>query len=338
MYNYCVKYKRSIFFAYEWSAPFNNFYKDLIKKYKSVWDVRFGPNIATKPVALGEVEKYRNRNKQLFDIFVKNIHKCSVFIADITTGNPNVMLELGIAIKLNKNILVVSGASKSKTPFNISGVEIEFYKDFKQLTKIIEKHIQMFIRIKDLGFSDKLTGNYFEISSGAEQATEDSITLGTDRARGIAGDFRIIELPLKLEKMRDTSIRVEYRILRKFNDSDWFGFMFRAAENKGAFEPIRNGSILINSRYNGNTDITIYPGLNIVSTAKCNDPHDGINFRKLEIILENERIKICGDDSCFEYDALTNINYGYLYLVCYRNAVEYRNLQIINTDTTVEIT
>lgn len=325
--------KRSIFFAYEWNTPFSEFYKEIIKSYKKDWVLRVGPNISTLPTLAGKIEKYRNRNKQLFDIFARNIQESSVFIADITTGNPNVMLELGIAIKLNKNILVVSGASKEKTPFNIKGVEIEFYKSLKDLKQIIEEHIKMFIKIKDMTFKDKIPGNYYHITSGKETADPQTIIDGSVDARS----FRIIKLPLSIEKMRDTKLKVKYKIMNSHNASDWFGFMFRSVEHNGAFEPVNLGSIMINARVNGKTDITLYPGQIIPQSGLTHQAHDKINFRQLEIIIDNEYIKVCGDDSCFEYEPLTNINFGYIYLVCFRCEVEYKDLEIVNIDTTSEI-
>ena len=243
------------------------------------------------------------------------------------------MLELGIAIKLNKNILVVSGTSKEKTPFDIRGVEIEFYKSFKDLEKKVQKHTQMFIKIKEMTFADKLPGNYFNILHGKEMADPQTIIDGSVDARS----FRIIKLPLSLDKMRDSKLRVLYKIVKSHHPTDWFGFMFRSVEHKGAFEPVNHGSIMVNARYNGNTDITIYPGQIIPYAARTHKPHDGLSFRKLEITLDNEYIEVCGDENCFKYEPLANINFGYLYLVCFRCEVEYKDLEILNRDTTSEI-
>lgn len=325
--------KRSIFFAYEWSPPFAQFYKTIAQPYKKSWDIRIGPNITTTPKLSGDIEKYRNRNKQLFDLFARNIQESNIFIADITTVNPNVMLELGIAIKLNKNILVVSGASNEKTPFNIKGVEIEFYKSFEELRKKIREHIKMYVKIKDMDFSDKVPGNYFVIPSGKETSDPQTIIDGSVDSRS----FRIIELFPKMEKMRDTKLRVSYRIIKSYDQSDWFGFMFRSKEHKGAFEPVNYGSIMVNARVNGNTDVTLYPGQIIPRAGKTHKPHDKINFRYLEVTLDNEYIKVCGDDGCFEFEPLGNINFGFLYLVCFRCEVEYKDLKILNIDTTSEI-
>ena len=327
--------KRSIFFAYEWSTLFINFYKKLINLYKKDWDVLYGPNSTTQPEIKGKIEKFKNKNKQLFDLFVKNIQKSSIFIADVTTNNPNVLLELGIAIKLNKNILVVSGAGSDKLPFNIRGIEIEYYKSSSDLSRIIRNYIAMFKKIKNMPFSKKRTGINFSIKKGIINASDKSISSGTDDQAGKV--FRIVHLPIPLNKIKDINLKVKYRILEKHRNDDWFGFMFRSAEEKGAFEPIHHGSVLINARWNGITEITIYPGQIISKKGITHDQHDGINFRSLEILFDNEYVKISGDKSSYEFDSLTNTSFGYLYIVCFRTKVEYKDLEIINTDTTSEI-
>src|SRR5260221_14271176 len=115
---------RSIFFAYPWDSLTANIYTneiipDIHQRYKSIkWNVRVGASSFTLPPTLGKIEEFRNQNKQLFEIFAKNIQLSDVFIADITTFNPNVLMELGIAIKHNKNVLIVSGISNDKLPFD----------------------------------------------------------------------------------------------------------------------------------------------------------------------------------------------------------------------------
>jgi hypothetical protein len=327
--------KPNIFLAYEWSTPFSEMYKKLVTEYKKNWNFRFGPNSTTTPKELGEFEKFRQRNKQLFDQFVTNIDKSDIFIADVTSNNSNVLLELGIAIKLNKNILVVSGTSKEKTPFNIRGIEIEYYKSSEELKNKISDYLDTYQKIKNMNFGQKISGNYYSIQSGTIMATEESISTG--HVKNAAEAFRIVHIPIEIPKLRDCKLKVEYKIRRRWNSHDWFGFMFRSAEEKGGFEPNKEGSILVNSRANGKTDLTIYPGLIIPKTDSTHLPHDGKTYRTLEIHLNGRLIKIIGDTGNFEYDSLANLNFGYLYLVCFRSDVEYKNLEIINTNTTSEV-
>lgn len=327
--------KRNIFIAYEWSAPFGEVYKKIIKKYQNDWNIRYGSNSVTIPPMEGEFEKFRLRNKQLFDLFVNNIQKSDIFIADVTTNNPNVLIELGIALKLNKNLLVLSGSGKEKTPFNIKGIEIEYYENYKELEKKISDYLSIYLKIKNMNFSQRISGNYFFIQNGKISATEKSILSG--HVENAAEAYRIVHLPINIPRMRDCKIKVEYKIIRKWNSSDWFGFMFRSAEEKGGFEPNKEGSILVNARANGKTDITIYPGLIIPKFGITHEPHNGKSYRTIEVHLDNRHIDVIGDKSSYEYNLLSNTNFGFIYIVCFRSEVEYKNLEIINTDTTSEI-
>lgn len=116
--------RRSIFLAYSWDNLTKTIYKKIAEKLKKEWDIRSGSESHTLPQLRGKIEQFKNQNRQLFEIFVKNIKSSDVFIADVTTQNPNVMLELGIAINLNKNILILSGIPSSKLPFDIYEVRL----------------------------------------------------------------------------------------------------------------------------------------------------------------------------------------------------------------------
>ena len=54
-------------------------------------------------------------------------------IADLTNNNPNVHVELGIALMQNKNILRVTGRSLSEVGFDIRQLELRPYGDEETL-------------------------------------------------------------------------------------------------------------------------------------------------------------------------------------------------------------
>lgn len=79
---------------------------------------------------------------QIFD----RIRSCSLFLADITNYNPNVMMEIGIASAYGKKILLIENEEltkfqKSKNPFNILTIPTIKYDmhSLNQLKKEIEE-------------------------------------------------------------------------------------------------------------------------------------------------------------------------------------------------------
>ena len=84
------------------------------------------------------------------DIYRK-IEACSIFIADITENNPNVMYELGVAYDKNKPILIVrERGKKMKIP---SDIYLDYRYEFggiEELEQLFVKHIQA-ILIDDYG-------------------------------------------------------------------------------------------------------------------------------------------------------------------------------------------
>ena len=80
---------------------------------------------------------------------IKNSELC---FAEITTDNPNVWFELGYAIAVPKNVVIVcSEERKSKFPFDIQHRSVIKYKsessrDFEQLKDKIEKRIEALLK------------------------------------------------------------------------------------------------------------------------------------------------------------------------------------------------
>ncbi len=325
--------RRSIFLAYAWDNLTKRVYENISNNLKEDWDIRSGSVSQTLPQLHGKIEQFKNQNLQLFEIFVKNIKSSDVFIADVTTQNPNVMLELGVAINLNKNILILSGIPASKLPFDISGINIEFYASPEEIEIKIVQYLSIYKKIKDSTFENKTEGIYYILEQGKIEALKELI----DKGENGGSVFRITPIPLELEKIKDIKIRVKYRIIHYHQDSDWFGFFFRSVENTGRFEPVNQGGILVNARVNGSTDITLYPGQTIVKQHHTHIPHDKQAYRLLEIMLENTRLTIKGDDGEISYSSLQNVNFGYTYLTCYRCQVDYQDLEIVNIDTVSEI-
>lgn len=76
------------------------------------------------------------------DIYEK-IENCSVFLADTTEANPNVMYELGIAYNKKKPIIMVREKSKKiKVPSDIISEYYYSFGSMSELEDLFVKHIR----------------------------------------------------------------------------------------------------------------------------------------------------------------------------------------------------
>lgn len=62
-------------------------------------------------------------------------------IAEVTTLNPNVFYELGLAHMLEKDCIIVTSTPISKIPFDINRIRAEHYDSGQQLTEILRRAI-----------------------------------------------------------------------------------------------------------------------------------------------------------------------------------------------------
>lgn len=62
-------------------------------------------------------------------------------IAEVTTRNPNVFYELGLAHMLEKDCIIVTNTPISKIPFDINRIKAEHYDTGQQLTEILRRAI-----------------------------------------------------------------------------------------------------------------------------------------------------------------------------------------------------
>ena len=67
--------------------------------------------------------------------------RASFILAEITTGNPNVLYELGIAHMLEKDCIILTKKPNSEMPFDINRISAPPYKDEEQLQQYLRKSI-----------------------------------------------------------------------------------------------------------------------------------------------------------------------------------------------------
>lgn len=321
--NTLVNTRKTIFFANPWDGLVMEAYKDIIESLKNSWDIIQGSIITKSNPIASEIEMFRNRNKQLYDIFVSGIANSDVFIADVTSANANVMLELGIAIQLNKNILIVTSQDPCKLPFDISHFEVKTYKTKEKLKDIISKHLDTFSKITTQDFSNPIDADYYSIP--------DKKTISHQHVQ--------IGIPLSLKNLR---LRLEYKFVSVSDDKDWLGVHLRASS------PSIVPSELVYVRNNGNLEVVTIPFrpdpvIGKVKTVAQNKLDDG--FTRLEVLLEENKLQASTSDKILEDNCIMLESFGSVYLQ--GNAhnmskvndliIEYRNIEILRLDTTTPI-
>src|ERR1017187_8859099 len=89
------------------------------------------------------IASFKAQNRELTKQFVAQIEEADIIIADLTHNNPNVHIELGMALLKNKNILRVTGRSLSELGFDIRNLDVHAYRDEETLTKAILSYCEV---------------------------------------------------------------------------------------------------------------------------------------------------------------------------------------------------
>lgn len=317
----------SMFAAFKWNNRlikiYETIFRSLRKKYKNLI-FQYGSRVLPVEEKSSGVTEFINRNKQLYDIFVAGIESSDIFIADITGQNPNVMLELGIAMKLNKNVLILKEkGSEEKYPFNIQSVQINKYASVVELEKIIFEFIETYSKIRNQTFDDPLPERYTKI---------DKINLIQPR--------NFITHRRFPKGVKNLKIRFQYNFLSYVHLNDWIGIHIRTQG------PERNNSELIYSRVNGELESLSWPAHKaqiegISETSPKNNFFD-ISIIESELTVSTNSKKLV-DDNVFA-DGFGDILIGIWDHPEYEGAfggqqlkVECTNFEIINLDTTAPL-
>lgn len=313
--------KRTIFFAYAWDTFVMQAYKDIASSLSPKWNTQSGSLVIKSNQLASEVEMFRNRNKHLYDAFVSGIASADIFIADITNANANVMLELGIAIQLNKNILIVTSQDYSKLPFDVNHFQINRYKNTSELIKFIDQHLDIFSKIKGQNFGDSIEGERISVP-----------------VKGIIKNELIkLDIPWNLKNFK---MRLEYKFINVSNEEDWLGVHVRATY------PQITSSELIYVRSNGKFETVTIPTrpqqlIALDKNISENNLEDG--FTRMEITVDESILQACTSDKYFDNNSMTLESFGAIYLQGNAHnrrsldtiSIECRNIEIIRLDTTV---
>lgn len=338
---------KRIFGAYEWNAYVMAMYEDIFEKIKTnhSWEAQYGSKYSLKvdknwknDITPSEIEEFINRNKQLYEIFVKGISSCDLFIADITNHNPNVLLELGIAIQMDKNILVVTGQDVEDMPFDIRGYEAKKYNSKAQLYELIEKEIKIFDTIKNQTFEP---GKFIE---NKRYLLKQSGALINKQA------IKIENIP----KLKNLRIKLDFRFKYSTNNNyDWFGVHLRSQKDSGFF------SELALIRYSGKSRSVTWPEQRKEQDGKIFEDYDPNKWCSMEILIDENKLSMwIHQQLVLEDQDLLIENYGEIFIRTndHHDAghfgnkeegkknengnfleVEYRNIEILDLSTTANL-
>lgn len=315
----------SMFTAFEWKTKlemYESIFKSLKKTYTNLV-FKYGSKVLpVEKKSLG-IAEFINRNKQLYDIFVEGIENSDIFIADITNHNPNVMLELGIAMKLNKNILILKAKdSEEKFPFDIQSVQINKYASVSELEKIIFEFIDMYSRIINQTFENYLPERYTKIDNISLEGT--SFTSHSRFPKGV----------------KNLRIRFKYSFLDHVNTDDWIGIHLRTQG------PDRNNSELIYSRVDGRLESLSWPVHKPVIVGN-NHKTSGGDFLDVSVIENN--LKVQTNTKRLEDENVFADGFGDILIGTQAHnqdpsmegnhelSVECTDIEIINLDTTAPL-
>lgn len=325
MLDLLTKVKPSVFIARPWDASFAELYDPIKKGLLKKWEINDGPLVVKEDEGQANREMFISRNKQLYELIVLGIKKSDVFIADVTNANANVMIELGIAIQLNKNIIIVTGQDRNRLPFDIQGFKAEKYNGLDSLNKILEHELSLYLSIKGQSFDKPFEESRIIVPNGK-----------------LTGHRAIVTIKLA-KPIKNLKLRIDYRFNQVSEDQDWIGIHLRAS-------PSIQPSELLYVRSSGSLEIVTLPTRPNFSSGedkenKENLLHDG--FARLEVILDgNKLLAATGTKELF--DELIQIEaFGSIFLQGNAHSqdaskresleIEYKNLEIINLDTTTPV-
>lgn len=310
-----MKKAHRLFFAIPFDSATKNLYdrvcRTLRERYPTVTTVIGNQEVGPSPM-YSDIASFKAQNRELTKQFVAQIHQADIVIADLTHNNPNVHVELGIALMENKNILRLTGRSVSELGFDIRNLEVRQYKDETQLTETIARYLDIFFKIKQLSISKELAPLYCEEPVPIHLRARQS---GFDMQSNCPPDFI----------MRDGAVRANFEILGARSQDDWFGVYFRAGASPFL------GSHLVYVRQNGMIEVAVYPGPRIVETLSMGRSLSGRNV--LTAQFENDHLDVQMGPAQLLTDKLSHQVAGRVLMAAWYADVDLHSAEMISRDT-----
>lgn len=315
-----VKTTHRVFFAIPFDVATKSMYKNLAEGLGGEFTIIMGTEIkdlGPSPPRYNDIATFKAQNVELFSQFVAQIRSADVIVADLTHNNPNVHVELGIALTLNKNILRVTGRALTELGFDIRGFEVKQYKNSGDLLEKIRDYLKLFEEIKDLPLSEE-AGPFYHHHPNFEHL---------NAYEPEPGVLSIKTLP---EFQRDGAIQVRFEFRRQRFSEDWFGIYLRSSPSP----QIR--SCLVYVRKNGSVELVTYPHFYRDPTPMIlGRLPDEINSEKVLLVeIEGNAIRASIDGlSMRPYEWLAIQDPGWLRLGCWRSDVRFGDVKVVCRDT-----
>ena len=311
-----MKKEHKIFFAIPFDSATKNLYKSISDKlrnqYSTITTV-IGNQEVGPSQDYSDIVSFKSQNKELTSQFVNKIMDADIVIADLTHNNPNVHVELGIALMENKNILRVTGRSVTELGFDIRNLEVYQYKNESCLFDKIKKYLDTFLIIKQLSISNEHGQLYCEEPTLPIELR--AISKGLDIQSNCPSNFII----------RDGAVQVDFEIFQTKGEGDWFGIYFRAGTS-----PLM-GSNLVYVRKNGMIEIAVYPGPRIIEKFNINESIEG--RQTLFVQFENNHLELQIGSHIFTSDKLSHQTVGRIWQASWQANVNVYSAKMICRDT-----
>ena len=313
-----TKKGHKLFFAIPFDSATRDQYKRISQRlrdsYPTITTV-IGSNEIGPSQLYSEITTFKAQNRELHQQFTRQITDADILIADLTHNNPNVHVELGIALMQNKNILRVTGRSLSEAPFDVRQLEITTYRDEATLLGVITKYLDMFLKIKNLPFDSENAPFY---SKPVQNCSMNGITPHPDSTAVLEASGDLV--------IRDGAIRAQFSFIRCMTRSDWFGVCFRVGDDTPW-----TGSHMVYVRQDGHVELATYPGPQVTKLFSAGGIRDG--KQELAIDFENNFLRVQIEGIDHEISALTHQRAGRVVLAAHNAEVDVASAEIICRDT-----
>jgi len=320
-----------VFFAIPFDAATMQMYDQIHQHLKDEYGDRlqfaYGTDRFVEPSPdFLRIESFKAQNKDLLGRFYSHIKSADIVVADLTNNNPNVHLELGIALSLNKNILRLSGRNLIQLASDVKQFDVSSYQNEEELRTRIVKYLNMFLLIKEQPLSEKARLLYhLQFPSGV---TVENRQYSDPNIFGEPNQNRTYEQILK--EMRDFEVKVRFKFCVVGNEQHWFGACFRYGT-----EPWYGGGYLLHLRKNGELVLAKMPSVKYLG-QKSYQPLDLDKEYIFHFRVDGYHLTASLDDGFRDpleiYD-LDDQSYGGVALGCLGSRVHFRSVETICRDT-----
>jgi len=316
----------TVFVAFSFDAAIKPLYESILKSLKKKYGHRFNfiyGNSSTIPPCpeFSTMELFKSQNVDLFNQFYRNIRKSDIVISDLTHNNPNVHVELGIAITMNKNILRLTSRDMTEVGSDMKGYEVNRYSSARDLSNKLMSYLDKFLQIKDLPLS-KVAGPLFRehVFSGKP--------MSLDGSRDQSAPYRSLDIGARI---RDCGISVTFTITDANDPSNWFGVYLR----HGSPNPWAGRSYLVYVRQNGLVELAELPQIRVLGKAQYSELHPDAS-RTLHISIDGSELRASLGSSSGRDLQVTDLDLqepGNIAVGCHKNTVLVEAAQTVCRDT-----